>query len=67
MTKSNQSDLLRAMILTKNAYVQPCCSALSLEFEHHITAGSNKRMAEMQVTRATLAQSGKKKTMTINF
>ncbi|WP_315354329.1 hypothetical protein [Hoylesella nanceiensis] len=32
------------MILTKNAYVQPCCSSLSLEFEHHITAGSNKRI-----------------------
>ena len=44
MTKSNQSDLLRAMFLTKNAYVQPCCSSLSLEFEHHITAGSNKRI-----------------------
>ncbi|MBF1437355.1 MAG: hypothetical protein HXN48_02795 [Prevotella nanceiensis] len=44
MEKLNQSDLLRAMILTKNAYVQPCCSALNLEFEHHITAGSNKRI-----------------------
>ncbi|WP_278821138.1 hypothetical protein [Hoylesella nanceiensis] len=44
MTKLNQNDLLESSFLTKNNYVQPCCSSLNLEIEHHITAGSNKRI-----------------------